>query len=388
MKRLRLLFSSVLLVAVSFSAFAFSSISWQYLSDLPTPKTVPGVTKQIGVAQVVYGNIGNFVLVGGGANFPNKTVLEGGGAAKVRYADLYLYEESFRGLELVKQTKLPVELEGATSVQADGGLYIIGGAMNNGISSDILFITLNKDEDDVVIEKVGTLPFTYQMGVARLYNGSIYIATGNQNGPASGKLWKFDVKTKTTTELASLPVGAERNQPVGEILNDGSEDLLYVFSGATTVGTAHVDGYAYSFKSNEWVPKSKVQIGIKNVKEISLLGARSVKINKNEMMVLGGFNKDVWADANAKMAATGLQGDALQAFRKEYFERDPQDFGWNEEILIYNTITDSWRTIGKVPFLANCGQGLVVVGNNIYNISGEIKPGVRTPKIFVGKAVK
>lgn len=376
MKKFRSLCFFALLFLVSISSFAVSSISWKYSRDLPIPK---GFDKQIGVAQTVFGKIGSYVIVAGGANFPNKSVLEGGGAAKIRYSDLFLFKESGSGLELVKQTNLPVELEGATSITTDKGIYAVGGAMNNGVSSDIIYITLNSSKTDVEIKKIGTLPFNYQMGVAKIKDDAIYIVSGNQNGAQSSKLFKFDIKTAVVTELAAMPAGTERYQSVGEILNNGKEDLLYVFGGGTGK-VAFTDGYAYSFKTNTWVQKSNVKID--NSKEISVLGARAIKLNNTEMLVLGGFNKVVWDKVNAEMPT--LQGAALDAYRAEYFNRDPQDFGWNEEILIYNSASDSWKSIGKVPFLANCGEGLVMIEDRLYSINGEIKPGVRTPKIFVG----
>ena len=68
----------------------------------------------------------------------------------------------------------------------------------------------------------------------------------------------------------------------------------------------------------------------------------------------------------------------MRAFRTQYFTAEPYKFNLNKDILIYNAKKNTWRSVGKVPFGAPCGEGLVLKGNNIYSINGEIKPGVGT----------
>ncbi|MCJ8341484.1 MAG: hypothetical protein MJH09_01325 [Cetobacterium sp.] len=56
--------------------------------------------------------------------------------------------------------------------------------------------------------------------------------------------------------------------------------------------------------------------------------------------------------------------------------------------MIYNAKTNNWKSLGEVPFNAPCGEGLVLIGNKIYSINGEIKPGVRTEKMYIGTIEK
>ena len=113
-----------------------------------------------------------------------------------------------------------------------------------------------------------------------------------------------------------------------------------------------------------------------------MLGAVSVKLNETEMLVIGGFNKAIYDNAVYNLGT--LQGTALAGFRQGYFGADPYEFNWNSNILIYNCESNTWKTIGEVPFDAPCGEGLILIGNKIYSINGEIKPGIRTDKMYVG----
>ncbi|MDU2664304.1 MAG: cyclically-permuted mutarotase family protein, partial [Clostridium perfringens] len=48
---------------------------------------------------------------------------------------------------------------------------------------------------------------------------------------------------------------------------------------------------------------------------------------------------------------------------------------------------NEWKSIGDVPFNAPCGEALILDGDNIFSINGEIKPGIRTNKIYSGELI-
>lgn len=345
-------------------------ITWEHAGDLEAQK---GFDKNIGVAGVLSGTIGKYVVVGGGANFPYDTVLNGG--KKKTYPDLYLLEKNNGKLVVKEHTTLPNEIAYGSSVTTSNGIYYIGGSTNPDAANDITLITLDKS-NKLKAEKVGDLPFTLSNGIAAEYNGKLYIGLGNQNGKDSTKLYEYDLKSNKIKELASLTEKASMNQCVAQILN-GS---LYVFSGGGSI--AYTDGYKYDISSNTWSKVSPVKLGNK---EISLYGANSVKLNEDEMLVIGGFNKAVYDNAVHNLDT--LKGDELADFRENYFGADPYEFNWNKEILVYNAKSDAWSSLGQVPFDAPCGEGLVLLDENIFSINGEIKPGIRTNRMYSGNLI-
>lgn len=344
---------------------------WECAGELPAQK---GYEKNIGTVGILYGLLEErYIVTGGGANFPHKSVLEGG--AKQMYSDLWLIDTKSEN-KIIEHINLPVEIGYGASVTTEKGIYYIGGSSNQQADDDILFLTLDENKN-LKYEKIGELPFTFQSGAAVEYNGKLYIVGGKQNGTPSNKVYEYNLTNKVIKELPSVPAGRGRTQSVAQILNDS----LYVFSGGDT--TAYTDGYKYNFETGKWEEISPVRV---NGKEISLLGAASVKLNKKEMLVIGGFNKEIYDDAVKKLGT--LRGQELLKFKVSYFGADPDDFRWNRDILIYNSETNSWRSIGEIPFNAPCGEGLVIVKNKIYSINGEIKPGVRTPRIYQGEFIK
>lgn len=367
--------SSLILVGCSSTNVNSSStpkeITWKYGGSLPAPK---GFTKQYGVAGPLAGSLEDYIVVAGGANFPYKPVLEGG--AKKNYPDLYMLKDNNGKLEVIAHKQLASETGYGASVTTENGIYYIGGTSDKAVSNEILLLTLNKDKKDITVSKVGELPFTFHSGTATYRNEKLYIVAGKQDGKDSNNFYQYDLVTKQIEALPNFP-GEKRAQPISQILKKGNKEMLFVFSGGSNI--AYTDGYAYDFDTKQWQKAADVKL---NGYDISLLGASSVKLNESELLVVGGFNKTIYDDAVKNLGT--LKDKQLQEFKTKYFTTDPQDFNWNKNILIFNANTNSWKTIGEVPFNAPCGEGLILIGNKIYSINGEIKPGVRSERMYIG----
>lgn len=377
-KSLRIILVSSLFVAI-LSGFDYnkrevntiSKILWEHAGELPAQK---GYKRNIGTAGVLYGKIGNYIIVGGGANFPDKSVLEGG--AKKTYPDVYLLKyDKNNNIKVVDQKQLPFEIGYGSSVTTNKGVYYIGGSTNPQNANDITLFT--EENGKIKYEKVGELPFTISDGIAVENNGILYIGFGKQDGKSSNRFISFNLKTKSIKELNTLKDNSIRNQAVAQVLGNN----IYLFSGGGD--TINTDGYRYSIDKNYWEKVSNVSL---ENKDISLYGASSVKLNDEEMLVIGGFNKQVYDEAVKNLNT--LKGEQLEKFRQQYFRADPYEFQWNKEILIYNSKDDKWRTIGKITFDAPCGAGMVLLDDKLILINGEIKPGVRTNSIYIGNLIK
>ena len=347
-----------------------AKITWETAGKLPAQK---GYTQNIGTAGVLNGVLeGKYIVVGGGANFPVKSPAEGG--PKVTYSDVYVLVDHDGKLDVVEHTNFPHPIGYGASVTTKDGIYYIGGAPDAENDNDIWFLSMRDGKLDM--KKIGDLPFTFQNGRAVEKDGKLYVFTGKQAGKTSNEFYSYDIKTGKTEKLADVP-GPVRAQAVAQVLNGD----IYVFGGGNS--KALTDGYKYSFYTKQWTPVAPIVV---NGEPVSVLGGNSVKLNCNEMMVIGGFNRQVWDDANYYLST--LKGDELAKYKANYFGTDPVDFHWNKEILIYNAKTNTWKSIGEVPFDAPCGEGLVLVGNNVYSVNGEIKPGVRTSRMYTGHIIK
>ncbi|MCD9517910.1 N-acetylneuraminate epimerase [Photobacterium phosphoreum] len=157
---------------------------------------------------------------------------------------------------------------------------------------------------------------------------------------------------------------------------------IYVFSGSGKVESTDKapvifdSVYVYDINNNTWSKQNtRTPVG--------LLGASAYPLNQTEIAIFGGYNKQQF-DQYLHAVSTIDKDTEPQKWQQtvtDFMQRAPEDYQWNQAIQIYNTDTNNWSTKGNSPYLANCGAALVGEGDRITLISGEIKPGLRTPMV-------
>lgn len=65
----------------------------------------------------------------------------------------------------------------------------------------------------------------------------------------------------------------------------------------------------------------------------------------------------------------------------DYLTHEPSWYRFNDELLIYHTVTDTWVTESRSPLLARCGASVVNLGSEWVVVGGETKPGVRAADV-------
>lgn len=335
-------------------------VEWEKIGEVLAQK---GYDENIGTAGHLQGVLDGKLVVGGGANFPNGSVVDGG--KKVTHRDLYLMEEENGNLKVIEQIQLEYPVAYGSSTSSEDAIYYLGGCPEEEHSAGITKVYL--DGGKLAYEKIGNLPMSLENAVSEYIDGKIYFGVGNLGGNNSTEFYRYDLETGNVEELAKFP-GEARNQCVSCAFGN----KIAVFGGGSNV--AYTDGYMYDIENNVWEELSEIAL---DGETISVLGAGSVKLSDDEFMVIGGFNKDLWKEAVHKLST--LQGEEKQAYRVEYFGQKPESCNWNKEMLVYNAKDNQWKSLGQISFDAPCGNALLKSGNRVYSIMGEIKPGMRTP---------
>ncbi len=99
----------------------------------------------------------------------------------------------------------------------------------------------------------------------------------------------------------------------------------------------------------------------------------------------GGDKGDIFhriESLNAQIARS--EGDAREQLIKSKLDILHNHPGFNSDLLLYNTITDAWTTIGQLPFAPPVTATAVKWKGDIYIPSGEIRPGTRTTDVLRG----
>ncbi len=307
-----------------------------------------------GVSAPFAGVVNNEVVVIGGCNFPGTPAADGG--RKEYYGVAYRLSAdgwTHGGLEIIPSAY-------GMSVTVPEGLVIAGGMTDDGATDDVLLIRNNGF--DLTSDRLPSLPIPMHSAAAGFDGANIYVAGGETNAAfrlqwPGGEQWE---------ELPAIP-GRPRVQAAGVVQNAAIGKNFYVFGGyapCTVRDTAfvHSDGVYFDAAKHEWKPVSPA---IVDGEERAIVGATAVSSGVAHVLIMGGVNRRVFLDA-------------LNHPQTDYLTHPAEWYRFNDELLVYQTITDAWATESQHEGLARAGAAVVPYDGGWAVIGGETKPGIRS----------
>jgi N-acetylneuraminate epimerase len=355
-------------------------IEWTVAALVPPED---GMQEQPGVAGPVTGIIGDHLLVAGGANFPEGMPWRG--AKKIYQDDIYLFEKKNGQLVngRVFSQKLPASIAYCASVTIPEGLVYIGGENENGISDKVVLTRYKNGA--IHFSELPSLPLPLTALAAVYHDHKIYVAGGNSKDGNSDKLFCLDL-AKHTEGWRSLPaVPVKISFTVMAIQSNGDQDCIYLIGGRrkNSDGISDIFSSVYQFdlKDQRWRQKQSLPYAVS--------AGTGIAINSNHIVLLGGdkaetFSKEERINAAIRNEKDETKNKQLVAERIALLEAHA---GFTSDVLLYNTITDTWKKINPLPASSPVTTTALKWNNDIIIPSGEVKAGVRTPRILMGKII-
>ena len=353
-------------------------INWGSLPDI-SPTTYR--QEQKGLAGPLAGVSSETLIVAGGSNFPDSLPWEGG--TKTYYDDIFFF--NLKGDEAVWKiatTKLPVQMAYSACISVDGEIICIGGENQDGPLSKVLKLNLNKAE--IEISTLANFPVPMSNGGTAAIGSVIYVAGGTGSSGNLSSFYCVDLSSPEAEwrELPDLPKPVSNAVVVAQW--DGTENCIYVLGGRDKTGeltTFYSSVWKYSPLRNKW--QIDGMISDDGVNSITLAAGTGAAVGKNHIILLGGdngllYNKtEEFINATSE-AETQEQKQQIIDQKIKHLESHP---GFSKQVLLYNTLTGECLEIDKLPFPAQVTTLAAKYGNKIYVPNGEIRPGVRTPKV-------
>jgi cyclically-permuted mutarotase family protein len=379
-----------------------ATLTWQAnLPNLPAPA---GEAIQHGVAGAYSGVIkltneagiqSEVLVVAGGANFAKKPLLEAFKSdvapEKIYHQAIFLLRKDSQNKSHWQQAKIALPLGAAygKSFTTEQGILLFGGEikqLDGSVKKSADIGLISYQESKLSYKKIGDMPVTFAKGGAVSYQGKIYIVGGIQNGKSTNNVYSYDIKAARWAKELPFP-GLSRIAPIVTVHEDKDKHTatLYVLSGFSTDNKQNIaldDGVTLSLSAKvaQWqkIPSIKA---LKD-KQMSLIGAAAIKVDAQQTLFLGGYNKKTWD--NWLKTYQSVQGsDQDKAAKIEFFSQQPLNFNWNKEALLFDSSAHTWTSLGETPFLPNCGAAIAYWQDSIVLINGEIMPGVRTAEVKI-----
>lgn len=346
-----------------------------------------------GVSAPYAGVAGDRIVIGGGCNFPGIPAADGG--EKRYYDDIYVLQEPLKeGAKWEKAGKLPWKGAYGVSVTVPGGIVCVGGMNEERVLNKAWLLKWDESGDRVVAEALPVLPVTMDNMAGAYGEGVVYVAGGNIDGKPGNRCFALRLNDGADwEELPSFP-GEPRVQPVGAMQNTAEESRFFVMGGYRPAENGResevfTDGVCYNPRDGKWYPVAEV-LPYEETKARALVGAGAVGSGSHHIVFIGGVNYDRFKRAldrslymeQALQAGNDTLFRQLQEEKDNYLRYPGEWYDFNDRLLIYHTLTDSWITEGKFPELALAGAAVVPYRGSWIIINGESKPGVRSAGVY------
>ena len=334
---------------------AVNLFQWEKLPDLPDP---------IGVAGSFAGVANDVLVVAGGAHFP-VSLFKGG--KKVWTDRGYVLETDVSGgFSWTHRFALERPLAYGAAVSTLDGAIFIGGCDAERCYSDVFRIEW--DGKRIVQTRMPALPGPCAFTSAGLIGTTLYVAGGQEKvapDRALKNFWALDLLDEESgwMELEPWP-GPARALPVAAE-QDGS---FYLFSGHDYIDGEDgpvtrkflTDAYRYTPEDGLWTRLADLP------SPVAAGATPGFSLGSSHIAVFGGNDGE---------------------FAGREMELKDNHPGFSRNVLVYHTITDTWRNGGEMP-AGHVTTNAVRWGEGVVITSGEIRPGVRSPELYKGVPVE
>lgn len=365
-------------------------LDWGELPPLPA---APGQVANIGLAGPYAGLHNDALIVAGGANFPTP-LLEGG--TKIWWDDIFVLKKdgAWYTWATGRGFKLPRPLAYGVSISTADGVVCIGGCDSKQSYDDCFMLSWDAKSQTISRKSLPPLPVPLAFMAGAKVGQTIYVAGGSAGAGATKSFFALDLAKRGDSEafgwraVAPWP-GEARILPTAVAQSNGTNPCLYLVSGRNAKGLLR-DAYCYDPAAGKWTRIADV--GTPESNPVCVMAAPGVPCGSQNIRIFGGDTGEVFQE----LSALGKEIAALEAdpARKAQFadakaRRDKTlrtHPGFNRDILAYNTRSDRWTKVGEMPTGSHVTSCALVWDKAIIIVSGEISPGIRTPRILRARA--
>lgn len=389
----------------------------QWSSDFPRLPDAHGYAGPF--ASIVGPDGDRWLVVGGGANFPNgapwETDSAGNRPAKIWHDSLYAIPLEANALAAKgKWEKLDLKLPeplgygASVSLPVRGSALFIGGDCGTaeGMRYSRRVFELSRADGVFEFTEVPSLPTGLSATAAARIGTRVYVFSGASGDGSVPAAWVMDTSATDNSawrwqtlpwpeSAPGVPARARQHAALG--VQDGK---LYVFGGRTRLdenfdtpeqdrnrmhGQDFLrDAYVYSPgkdapEQGHWQRIADLPVGL------SAAPQNAVPAGVSHLLLLGGVEVDFLRQQKEERPELGGQGYAHP--------------GFPGTIRAYHTITDTWVDAGSLPLgpeatrrandrettYAPVTVPLVLSGQEFLIPSGEIKPGIRSTQVLAGR---
>lgn len=347
--------------------------------EVPSLPALEDGRPSLGFAGMMGGSHNDVLIASGGANFPDGLPWEGG--KKIYSNKIYILKD---GQWRLSKQSLPIPLAYGASVTIPEGVLVMGGEDQKLTRDTVFLMRFNGSTDQIEIVDYPPLPEPLAYSAAVLEDGFVYIVGGKNSKKSVNSLYRLSLKEKSKWEKLNDFPGDPRALHNAAVQDTKDSRKLFVIGGRNQIAgkkSKALSNYlSYDFEESNW--KNEGDIIINNKPRV-LMGASSETMGSMHLMVYGGSDEVLFDKLeNIALKLGAAQNDTLAAKliekRDNILNTHP---GFSKEILAYNAITEKWFVYDSLSTQIPVTSLSFKENDEFFIISGEVSPGIRTPKI-------
>lgn len=332
-----------------------------------------------GIAGPITGVHHEVFIIGGGANFPNGMPWENG--EKKYYNDLSVY--SIDGLEFIKNFKLPFTTAYGANCSTPQGVIYAGGENENGLSDKVLLIQWSPVSKKIKIRNLANLPQAVTNASITFYDNILYLMGGETRYGTTSNFLCLDLSNPIGQwkQLPSLPISVSHAVGLTQLQNDNGNIFLIGGRSKKDSGISDIHDvlYQYNIKEKSWIKKASMPYG--------LCAGTGIVAYSSYILMFGGDTGKTFTKVEKLIAAIQNESDEIKkhelVIQKNKIQSEHPGFG--REVLVYRIEHNSWTALSPIPFEAPVTTTAIKQGDAVIIPSGEVKAGIRAPRLLVGK---
>lgn len=355
------------------------AISWKKYSFLQESPTHPGAT---GYAGMIAGLHNRKLIIAGGANFPDTMPWLGG--KKKYYDSVFILVKKGSHVSLYKKgMQLQEPVAYAAGCTTDKGLFYTGGENENGITNKSWLLTWNETLQQNEIKSLPSLPVRLTNAAAAAAGSLVFVAGGETPAGVSAAFYCMDLSNPEPVwkELAALPMPVSHAVLFCRETEKGMK--VFIAGGrckqSNGISLLYQSFLEYDTEKNNWITKKDLPY--------ALSAGTGVSTPSGSLLLLGGDKGTVFHQVEKLIAEIMETKDPG---KKQELERQKASLqsahpGFSGQLLRYDENKNEWIPAGKLPYETPVTTAALCWEDRIMIPSGEIRAGVRSPYILIGK---
>ena len=344
----------------------------------------------------------DILIIAGGANFPDKVPWEGG--SKVYYDEIFILIKNGEAYSWKKMDeKIPFKSAYGGAVSTPFGLLCFGGNTNTESISESWFINYLPESGKIETKPGPQLPEQLTNFAFAKVDNTIFVAGGLSatRGSSQSVFYSLDISGTNTGDWKWEVLPSWEGQPrafaVGAAQSNGVTNCFYLFSGRNVKNSGEIeilyDAHVYDPVLKQW---SVISDG-KNQK-FPFMAGTAFPMGASTIVFASGANgelmkKQIHIEKNiAELQAIRDKNEDTQSELEKtqekllnHLENHP---GFGNKVTGFNTLTYETYEITTLPETGQVTTTAVQWDDDFVIPSGEIRPGIRTPRVIKINIIK